>query len=210
VFSSRRARRARLKQGRNPAILRAKRMETGMGSRGKGMFGGLACSAVAFVAPVILGGCDLLPQMYSGTASAQFQVTNQTDKTSSTAENGAALQFPGSADVDVKVNAAQGAQRMNVLVTGTVPACGTAPVPADYATKKIVYPLSPEQAANTLVQDWPLSGWTLRLLNLCSDPSSPSYPAPYNPAGSFLIRAQVQDANGNWTESDLTIQIAAE
>ena len=99
---------------------------------------------------------------------------------------------------------------MNVLVSGTIPVCGTEPVLRQYATKQIVYQRTPEEAANSLVQDWPLSGWTLRLLNVCHDPSAPWFPVSDNPAGSFLIRAQVQDANGNWSESDLTIQIAGQ
>ena len=181
-----------------------------MGSRWKNMFGGLGCAAAALVAPTILGGCGNIPQMSAGTGAARFEVTDQSNKKSLTAENGASLQFPGSADVDVKVNGSPGAQKMNVLVTATVPACGTVPVPSQYATKQIVYPRTPEEEANTLVQDWPLSGWTLRLLNLCRDPFSPSFTAPYAPAGSFLLRAQVQDANGKWSESDITIEIARE
>ena len=120
------------------------------------------------------------------------------------------MQFPATSDLDVKVNGSPGAQRMNVLVSATIPACGTEPVPRKYATKQVVYQQTPEQAENTLVQDWPLSGWTLRLLNVCRDPSAPWFPVSDNPAGSFLLRAQVQDANGNWSESDLTIQIAGQ
>jgi len=181
-----------------------------MGSRGRSMFGGLVCAAVALAAPVVLGACSLVPQMNSGTGSARFEVIDQSTKRSATAENGTAVQFPATSDLDVKVNGSPGAQRMNVLVSATIPACGTEPVPKPYATKQIVYQQTPEQAANTLVQDWPLSGWTLRLLNVCRDPSAPWFPTADNPAGSFLLRAQVQDANGNWSESDLTIQIAGQ
>ena len=178
--------------------------------RSRNMFGGPGCAAVVLAAPIILGGCNLVPQMSGGTGSAQFQVIDQTTKRSTTAENGAALQFPASSALDVKVNGSPGAQSMNVLVTGTIPACATVPVPAKYATKQIVYGQTPEEAANTLVQDWPLSGWTLRLLNICQDPYAPWFPVRDNPGGTFLLRAQVQDANGNWSESDLTIQIAEE
>ena len=181
-----------------------------MGPRSRSIFRGLACAVVAVAAPAVLAGCGALPQFSTGTGSARFQVTDETSKTSSTPENGASLQFPASSALDVKVNGSAGAQRMDVLVTGTVPACGSVPVPSKYSVKQIVYPTTPDEAANTLVQDWPLSGWTLRLLNLCQDPALPSFPARYSPAGSFLIRAQVQDASGNWSESDLTIHIAAE
>ena len=176
-----------------------------MGLRPRTLFSGLGCAAA-----VMLGGCSLVPQMNAGTGSAQFQVIDQTSKRTTTAEGGAALQFPATSNLDVKVNGSPGAQRMNVLVTGTIPACGTQPVPAKYATKQIVYQQSPEAAANTLAQDWPLSGWTLKLLNVCHDPATPWFPAADNPGGSFLLRAQVQDANGNWSESDLTIQVAGE
>jgi hypothetical protein len=181
-----------------------------MGSRGNSMFGGLGCAAVALVAPIILGACSLVPQMNAGTGSARFEVIDEANKRSSTAENGTALQFPATSALDVKVNGSPGAQRMNVLVSATIPACGTEPVPRRYATKQVVYQRTPEEAANSLVQDWPLSGWTLKLLNVCHDPASHWFPTADTPAGSFLLRAQVQDANGNWSESDLTIEIAGQ
>jgi hypothetical protein len=181
-----------------------------MGSRRKSMFGGFGCAAIALVAPVLLGGCGLVPQVNTGTGSAQFVVSDQSGRRFTAAENGAALQFPATSALDVKVNGSAGAQQMNVLVSATIPACGTEPVPGRYATKQVVYQQSPEQAANTLVQDWALSGWTLKLLNVCHDPASPWFPAADTPAGSFLLRAQVQDANGNWSESDLTIEIAGQ
>ena len=114
-----------------------------MGARGNSMFGGFGCAAVALVVPVILGGCNLVPQMSAGTGSAQFTVVDQSTKRSSAAENGASLQFPASSALDVKVNGSPGAQRMNVLVSATIPACGTEPVPARYGTKQIVYPETP-------------------------------------------------------------------
>ena len=169
---------------------------------------GLVGVAIASMACAVVAGCALVPQMGAGTAAAQFEVTDLSNKTTVRPQGGTALQFPASSAPEVKVVGTSGAQRMDVFVTATVPACGTQPVPAAYATKQVVFPRTPAEQANVLTQDWPLSGWTLKLMGLCKDPSSPAYPAPDSPAGSFLIRAQVQDAAGKWSESDLTIQIA--
>ena len=171
---------------------------------------GIAHASVVGVASVAAAGCGVFSPQNTGAASAQFEITNLSDpgRRAVTAQNGASLQFPASSNLDVKVNAAgsPGALSMHVFVTAFVSSCGDQQIPNRYAGKQIEYPHT-ETQATALVQDWPLSGWTLRLLGICRDPSSPAYPSRDEPPGSFLIRAQVQDAAGNWSEAGVAIHI---
>ena len=176
----------------------------------------VANTAGILVAAAILGGCNAGPRPIAGGASVRFDVTDLGNRQSSpvTAQNGAVLEFPAWFSIDVKVvgTASPRAQRLRVMTTSYIPECNGEPVPDPYRTKLIVFPdaVTSTAGSNDLIQNWPLSTRTLINLGLCHDASQPWYPSIVPLMGSFLIRAQVQDADGAWSESDLTIRVGGD
>jgi hypothetical protein len=173
-------------------------------------------AAGTLVAAAILGGCNAGTKPVAGGASVRFEVTDvRHDRGSPViAQNGATLDFPALFSIDVNVVGldSPGAQRLRVMTTAYIPECNGEPVPKPYRTKLIVFPdaVTSSASSNGLVQHWPLSTRTLMDLGLCHDASQPWYPSSVAPTGILMIRAQLQDADGAWSESDLTIRVGGD
>jgi len=165
----------------------------------------------------ILAGCHPAPAPIARGGSIRFEVTDLSkprEVSTVTAQNGAVIDYSTLFAVRVRVigTGVPGARALRVRTTAYTPYCYQYSVPKPYRTKRIVFPDGVASAFGQygLVQDWPLSSDTLIRLAVCQDAARPWYPWPWReaPPALILMRAQVQDANGTWTESDLTIRIS--